>query len=198
MAAITFGNFPVDMRDATFLDALVGHNFDQLDHVVPSAAEFDEFFTSGARIVLHGNFTLGPNSTITGIDMFNPGDVLLASVVGIVGVTAAGIASATPLQVSDMVFGQVTEVTTQGFDDFIVGDNTNEIAHTGAGHDVIQGNGGDDILDGQAGADDMFGGTGNDTYFVDNGGDTVNELPGQGSDTVHSVINFVLPADVEK
>ena len=62
---------------------------------------------------------------------------------------------------------------------------------------IIAGNSLDNILDGGVGADVMAGGTGNDTYIVDNAGDVVNEIAGEGVDTVQSSINYTLGANVE-
>ncbi|WP_029082612.1 calcium-binding protein, partial [Bradyrhizobium sp. th.b2] len=62
---------------------------------------------------------------------------------------------------------------------------------------VITGGTGDNVLDGGLGADTMAGGLGNDTYFVDNAGDVVTENPGEGTDTVHSTIDYTLTANVE-
>jgi len=43
----------------------------------------------------------------------------------------------------------------------------------------------------------MAGGIGNDNYFVDSASDTVTENAGEGTDTVHSTISYVLGANVE-
>lgn len=62
----------------------------------------------------------------------------------------------------------------------------------GKGDDYLDGQSGNDILDGGTGIDTMLGGWGNDTYYVDNGLDSINELYGQGIDTVISSANFGL------
>jgi trimeric autotransporter adhesin len=67
----------------------------------------------------------------------------------------------------------------------------NDLANT------VTGNAGNNLINGGAGADSMIGRAGNDTYFVDNGGDAVIEIPGEGTDTVFSTINFALPAEIE-
>jgi Ca2+-binding RTX toxin-like protein len=65
----------------------------------------------------------------------------------------------------------------------------------GAGEDSLYGGLGADYLDGGSGDDSMSGGDGNDVFVVDSTGDQV--LDGSytsGSDTVQSLITFVLPA----
>jgi Ca2+-binding RTX toxin-like protein len=55
----------------------------------------------------------------------------------------------------------------------------------GSAHaDTLIGNGSDNFLHGLGGADTMRGGAGNDTYYVDDVGDVVDELAGEGFDTV--------------
>jgi len=203
MAVAHFGNFQVDMTNDNFLDPIVGSNFDQDPGVSLGPTEVTEFFPSGARAVIHGNFTLGLNSTITGIDMYNPpgslpGDALVISVTGLSGLTVGGLDNLSDSQLDDLLLGQISEVYTQGFNDIIVGTDANEIAHAGAGDDTIQGYGGNDILDGGTGADHMVGGTGNDTYFVDNTGDVVVEEASGGFDTEQSSVDRTIDANVEQ
>jgi Ca2+-binding RTX toxin-like protein len=64
-------------------------------------------------------------------------------------------------------------------------------------HNLLSGNTGNNLLNGEGGADGMNGGAGNDVYFVDDVGDVVNELPGEGNDTVFSTAHFRLSANVE-
>lgn len=53
-----------------------------------------------------------------------------------------------------------------------------------SGQDTLSGGGGRDRLDGGAFSDLLRGGAGNDTYVIDGPGDTIEELPGDGVDTV--------------
>lgn len=66
-----------------------------------------------------------------------------------------------------------------------------------AGDDVMSGGRGNDSLDGGAGADTMRGGAGDDHYYVRGDADEVSELSGEGSDTVVSWIDYVLPGNTE-
>jgi Ca2+-binding RTX toxin-like protein len=66
------------------------------------------------------------------------------------------------------------------------------------GDDQLTGTDGDDVIDGRAGADTLAGGLGNDVYIVDNPGDTIQELPGEGLDTVRASVSHVLAANVEQ
>lgn len=77
--------------------------------------------------------------------------------------------------------------------------NDRYIGHAGAdsvfggnGGDTLIGNGGNDYLDGGYGADTLIGGAGNDRYIVDNQSDFIDELGGNGIDTVYSSISFSL------
>ncbi|MEF8747638.1 MAG: calcium-binding protein [Candidatus Accumulibacter propinquus] len=54
-----------------------------------------------------------------------------------------------------------------------------------AGNDTIYGNDGNDTLDGGDGNDSLIGGLGDDTYVLTTG-DVINELAGQGLDTIRS------------
>lgn len=63
--------------------------------------------------------------------------------------------------------------------------------------DVLTGDDGDNVINGQAGADAMAGGGGNDTYVVDDAGDTALESAAAGTDTVRSLVNYSLGANLE-
>jgi Ca2+-binding RTX toxin-like protein len=76
----------------------------------------------------------------------------------------------------------------------------NDLANTitgngGANH--LTGAGGDDVIDGKGGDDTMEGGTGSDTYIVNTAKDKVIELADAGSDTVQTLINYTLGANIE-
>ncbi len=79
----------------------------------------------------------------------------------------------------------------------LIGNGGADSLNGDAGNDTLSGGAGADTLDGGKGADNMAGGVGDDTYAVDNAGDVVEELAGEGTDTVESSINFTLGANVE-
>ncbi|MEZ5925296.1 MAG: Ig-like domain-containing protein [Hyphomicrobiaceae bacterium] len=83
--------------------------------------------------------------------------------------------------------------------DLIDAGGGNDIVRAGAGNDTVLGGPGMDLIDGGSGRDVMSGGTGNDTYVVDRPTDVVNELQGQGTDTVRVVGggSYRLSANVE-
>jgi len=62
----------------------------------------------------------------------------------------------------------------------------------------ILGSVGDDTLNGGAGVDTTAGGTGDDYYLVQTYRDIVIEDADSGVDTIDSVVNYVLPDNVEK
>jgi Ca2+-binding RTX toxin-like protein len=91
---------------------------------------------------------------------------------------------------SDRIFGN-------GGDDTLRGGGAQDFIYGGDGHDMLYGDGGDDVIDGGVGGDRMEGGIGNDSYTVDNGFDVVVELPGEGTDTVATFLNYTLGDNVE-
>ncbi|WP_428661642.1 hypothetical protein [Reyranella sp.] len=158
----------------------------------------------------------------SGIDTLNAGggDDRLAGRGG-ADVMAGG--SGNDVYYVDNVDDQVTETTGQGIDkicstvDYTLADGQdieylraysaagltltgngldNDIAGN-SGHDTLNGGGGDDRLSGRGGADVMAGGTGNDVYYVNDPGDQVIEGTGQGTDTVRSIVDYVLGAGQE-
>jgi len=96
--------------------------------------------------------------------------------------------------------------TGNALDNRITGNAANNILDGGAGNDTLVGGTSDDTLiggegndnlNGGIGADVMSGGTGNDIYTVDDMNDVIQELDGEGSDTVNSSISFVLSNALE-
>jgi len=83
-----------------------------------------------------------------------------------------------------------------GDDTIIAGDGVDQLVG-GLGDDQLYGGSGDDVLDGSVGIDSLVGGLGDDIYYVDNSWDVVQELVGEGHDTLHSDIDVFLPDHVE-
>ena len=67
-----------------------------------------------------------------------------------------------------------------------------------ASNNVLVGNSGANRIDGAGGIDTMSGGAGNDTYVVDTASDVINELAGEGIDSVESGVTLTLGAELEK
>ena len=63
--------------------------------------------------------------------------------------------------------------------------------------DEIYGLEGNDRLRGQGGADTLYGGPGDDIFFVVDPETLIVEMPGEGTDTVRTVVDYFLPDDAE-
>jgi Ca2+-binding RTX toxin-like protein len=81
--------------------------------------------------------------------------------------------------------------------DVIEGLDGNDVIDGRSGDDTVSGGAGDDILIGGGGRNVLSGGPGDDTFIVGSADDVVQEAPGEGADTVQSVISYALPAEVE-
>jgi Ca2+-binding RTX toxin-like protein len=60
----------------------------------------------------------------------------------------------------------------------------------------LYGNAGNNVLNGGGGADYLVGLGGNDHYIIDNAGDRIVEFAGEGDDSLHTSVSFILDADV--
>ncbi|HYE46484.1 MAG TPA: calcium-binding protein [Caulobacter sp.] len=90
-------------------------------------------------------------------------------------------------------------LTGTGLADDFWGTDFGDTMMGGGGNDLLRGDAGNDRLDGGSGADHLVGGAGNDTYVVDSAGDVVDELAGEGIDTVETArASYALGADVER
>jgi Ca2+-binding RTX toxin-like protein len=88
-------------------------------------------------------------------------------------------------------YNSIENLIGSGFNDLLVGDNSNNRIQGGGGYDVIYGLNGSNILEGGA-LDDIYISTTTD------GIDTIVELFGGGLDTVYANHNFALAAEVEQ
>jgi Ca2+-binding RTX toxin-like protein len=80
----------------------------------------------------------------------------------------------------------------------LTGDATNHIDAIGnALANTLAGNAGNNLLDGMGGADTMAGGLGDDVYVVNLKADVVTEGSKAGTDTVQSILSYVLGANLE-
>jgi Ca2+-binding RTX toxin-like protein len=103
-------------------------------------------------------------------------------------------------------FSSIENLTGSAYDDFLYGNDVANVLRGNYGNDslfgyggtdVLDGGNGNDTLDGGTGADTMRGGAGNDAYYVDSASDVVNEVPGQGSDSLRSSVSYALSATAE-
>jgi hypothetical protein len=82
-------------------------------------------------------------------------------------------------------------------DDALIGLGGDDELFGNGGGDTLAGGDGNDVLRGGTGDDNMGGGDGDDVYHVDSSDDAVVEIPGQGTDTVHTTASFALSHNVE-
>lgn len=92
---------------------------------------------------------------------------------------------------------QIENLIGSAHNDTLHGNNADNAIYGGSGNDQIKGASGNDYIDGGAGADTMEGGSGNDTYVVDHQDDKVIEQANEGTDHVHSHIDYTLTDNVE-
>ncbi len=85
--------------------------------------------------------------------------------------------------------GDPVEITGDGNDNALTGNSQNN---------TINGLGGNDTLTASIGTDTLVGGSGDDTYVINTSGNTVTEAANEGTDTVKSMVDFTLGANVEK
>lgn len=142
------------------------------------------------------NGTVG-NDTLDGaggVDTMNGGlgdDRYVISQIGDVVVEAVGGGTDTVLANINTVLGaNIENLTLAG------------AASSGTGNvlnNLIIGNVSNDTLDGAGGADTLRGGAGDDLYKVDNAADLIDEMAGEGVDTVWASVDYSLSAtEVEK
>lgn len=81
--------------------------------------------------------------------------------------------------------------------DFIFGDDSDNIIRTLGGNDTAFGGAGNDLIDGGPGNDSMAGQAGDDQYIVDSAGDVVVEDVDSGLDGVTASVSYSLGANVE-
>jgi Ca2+-binding RTX toxin-like protein len=79
-----------------------------------------------------------------------------------------------------------------------VGNDANNRMIGNSANNSLSGALGDDVLNGGAGNDILAGGAGNDIYVVGQDGDAIVEYADEGVDTVRSLVNYTLGANVER
>jgi Ca2+-binding RTX toxin-like protein len=102
---------------------------------------------------------------------------------------------------------EIENVIGSSFGDYLSGDANDNVLQGGDGNDDLDGGegGGNDTLIGGAGYDTlsgngtdiMIGGLDGDHYWVNNVNDKVIEAADEGWDTVHTLLDYTLPANVE-
>jgi Ca2+-binding RTX toxin-like protein len=81
--------------------------------------------------------------------------------------------------------------------DIVYGGANGDTIYGGYGNDTLYGQDGNDYLNGNQGHDKLYGGKGDDIYMIQFEPDEIIELPGEGTDTVRSFLDYTLPDNVE-
>jgi Ca2+-binding RTX toxin-like protein len=89
------------------------------------------------------------------------------------------------------------DITGNAFADILRGGMGDDHIIGLSGQDQLYGDQGNDFLNGGTDGDKLYGGLGNDLFLVDNIYDQVIEYGAQGQDQVQSLINYVLPGNIE-
>ncbi|OAM52090.1 hypothetical protein A7981_00960 [Methylovorus sp. MM2] len=77
------------------------------------------------------------------------------------------------------------------------GNTLNNLVNGNDANNTLYGLVGNDTLDGGVGNDTLYGGAGDDTYIVDSQNDVVQELVGEGTDTIQTYTSLILTANIE-
>ena len=113
-----------------------------------------------------------------------------------------------PNEGTDKVFARVSYALAAGSEvEYLIARTNDDITLTGnelanhltggAGHDLLEGGAGNDVLVAGGGVTEMIGGAGDDLYIVNNSADKVTELPGGGTDSVETSVDYALAAGSE-
>ncbi|MBN6710165.1 hypothetical protein JFL47_02785 [Haemophilus haemoglobinophilus] len=92
---------------------------------------------------------------------------------------------------------QIERLIGSSYNDVLTGNKANNHIYGGKGDDVINGGEGNDYLDGGSGKNTLSGNLGDDIYVVNSKEDQVIEKLNEGTDTVHSYIDYSLNQNVE-
>lgn len=92
---------------------------------------------------------------------------------------------------------QIERLIGSSYDDVLTGNKANNHIYGGKGNDVINGGEGNDYLDGGSGKNTLSGNLGDDIYVVNSQNDKIIEQLNEGTDTVHSYIDYTLAENVE-
>ena len=142
------------------------------------------------RVFTTASYSLAPDAEIERLAVANAGSKTAIDLTGNAFANALlGNAGANTLDGND---GNDI-LTGYAGNDSLIGGLGDDALYGGNGADALDGGDGADVLNGGIGADSMTGGAGDDAYYVDNTGDTVSEASlSDGTDTVHSSVDFTL------
>ena len=171
------------------------------DQVVEQPGEGTDFVSTSVDFTLPDNVE---HMYLTGTGAINgTGNALKNTIRDNAGINILAGGAGNDSYVVQNTGDQVIELANEGTDyvnstaSFTLGANIENLVLKGTANIDGTGNDRNNNLIGNTGLNVLAGGAGNDNYFVQNTGDRVVEQPGEGTDFVHTSVDFTLPDNVE-
>ncbi len=171
------------------------------DQVVEQPGEGTDFVSTSVDFTLPDNVE---HMYLTGTgDINGTGNALKNTIRDNAGINILAGGAGNDSYVVQNTGDQVIELANEGTDyvnstaSFTLGANIENLVLKGTANINGTGNDRNNNLTGNTGINVLAGAAGSDHYFVQNTGDQVVEQPGEGTDFVHTSVDFTLPDNVE-
>ena len=171
------------------------------DQVVEQPGEGTDFVSTSVDFTLPDNVE---HMYLTGTgDINGTGNALKNTIRDNAGINILAGGAGNDSYVVQNTGDQVIELANEGTDyvnstaSFTLGANIENLVLKGTSNINGTGNDLNNTLTGNTGINVLAGAAGSDHYFVQNSGDQVVEQPGEGTDFVHTSVDFTLPDNVE-